>query len=79
MYSLISVGRTESLTKKAVGIIETITFRNICSPCVGRTNVHQGKGGQARQAKEKEEDSSDSDGEEVKAARVGTATPPFML
>ena len=39
----------------------------------------KGKEGQARQAKEKEEDSSDSDGEEVKAARVGTATPPFML
>ena len=41
MYSLISVGRTEALTKKVVWIIETITFPNLCSPCVGRTNVHR--------------------------------------
>ena len=30
----------EASAKKAVGRIETIAFRNLCSPCVGRTNVH---------------------------------------
>ena len=28
-----------SLAKNAVGSIETIEFRNHCSPCVGRTQV----------------------------------------
>ena len=56
---------------------------HVSKVCRGGSN-QKNKGQQARQAKgktiEEESESSDSgEEEEVKAARVGTATPPFLL
>ena len=58
-------------------------MQEVTKVCRGGPN-QKNKGQQARQARgktiEEESESSDSGGEEeVKAARVGTATPPFLL